>query len=75
MKKKMLVAYIFMLSDAWDKLHSGQKSFSDSNILLRNDLFLKNYVTSEGVVSHNVLYYQQLSIAYSQISFYVTYFE
>jgi hypothetical protein len=26
-------------------------------------LFLKNYVTSEGVVPHNVLYYQQLSNA------------
>ena len=25
--------------------------------------FSKNYVTSEGTVSHNVLYYQQLSIA------------
>ena len=31
---------------------------------------LKNYVTSEGAVSHNVLYYQQLSIAHSQVSFY-----
>ena len=25
-------------------------------------LFLENYVTSEGAVSHNVLYHQQLSI-------------
>ena len=31
-------------------------------------LFLKNYVTSEGVVSHNVLYYQQLSNARYQVS-------
>ena len=32
-----------------------------------NYLFLKNYVTSEGAVSHNVLYklYQQLSIVAS----------
>ena len=37
---------------------SGQKSF---NIRVRNYLFLKNYVTSEGAVSHNVVYYQQLS--------------
>ena len=28
---------------------------------MRNYLFLKIYATSEGVVSHNVLYYQQLS--------------
>ena len=32
-------------------------------ILVRNYFFLKNYVSSEGAVSHNVLYYQQLSIA------------
>ena len=34
-----------------------------------NYLFLKNYATSEGVVSHNVLYYQQLSNARYQVSF------
>ena len=31
---------------------------------------LENYVTSEGTVSHNVLYYQQLSIARYKVSFY-----
>ena len=30
---------------------------------VENYFFLENYVTSEGAVSHNVLYYQQLSIA------------
>ena len=37
-----------------------------------NYLFLKNYVTSERALSHNVLYYmyQQLSIACYQVSFY-----
>ena len=44
----------------------------NSNILVRNFFFLKNYVTSEGVVSHNDLYYQQLSIARYQVSFYAT---
>ena len=39
-------------------------------ILVRNYLFLKIYASSEGVVSHNVLYYQQLSIARYQVSFY-----
>ena len=32
-------------------------------------LFLKNYVTSEGVVSHNVLYDQQLFNARYKVSF------
>ena len=44
---------------------------SNSNILVENYFFLKNYVTSEGAVSHNVLYYQQLSIACYQVSLYV----
>ena len=29
---------------------------------MENYFFLENYVTSETAVSHNVLYYQQLSI-------------
>ena len=33
------------------------------------NIFL-NYVTSEGAVSQNVLYYEQLSIACYQVSFY-----
>ena len=38
---------------------------------MENYFFLKNYVTSEGAVPHNVLYYmyQQLSIARYQVSF------
>ena len=32
--------------------------------------FLKNYVTSEGVVFYSVLYYQQLTIVRYQIHFY-----
>ena len=35
-------------------------------IWVRN--YLKNYITSEGAVSHNVLYYQQLSIAHYQVN-------
>ena len=33
------------------------------DLYLSEKLFLKNYDSSEGAVSHNVLYYQQLSIA------------
>ena len=51
----------------------AKKSFK---IRVRYYLFLKNYVTSEGAVSHNVLYYEQLSIARYQVSFYAnSYFE
>ena len=40
---------------------------------MENHFFLKYYVTSEGAVSHNVLYYQQLSIAcYKVIVFMLT---
>ena len=31
---------------------------------MENYLFLENYVTSEGAVSNNILYYQQLSITH-----------
>ena len=40
------------------------------SVLVKNYFFLKNYVTSEGAVSHNILYYQQVSIARNQVSFY-----
>ena len=62
-------------SDAWIwDLSRGLKF--NSNILVRNYFFLKNYVTSEGAVSHNVLYHQQLSFAQYQVSFYANnYFE
>ena len=39
-------------------------------IWVRNYLFLKRYNTSEGALSHNVLYHQQLTIAYHQVGFY-----
>ena len=46
-------------------------------IFERNYLFVKNYVTSEGVVSHHILDFQhQLSIARYQVSFFANnYFE
>ena len=40
---------------------SAEVSNSVQIILVRNYIFLKSRVTSEGAVSHNVLYYQQLS--------------
>ena len=55
-----------MLSDAWIR-DLGSWGLLDS-ILVRNYVFLKNYVTLEGAVSHNVFFFfffwfQQLSIA------------
>ena len=51
-------------------MHKNNLSWSLFFIWVRNYLFLKNYVTSEGAVSHNVLCYQQLSIAWYQIRCY-----
>ena len=57
-------------------MHNKRLQLKSFIIWVRNYLFLKNYVTSEGAVSHNVLYYQQLSIARYQVSFYANnYFE
>ena len=43
---------------------------------MKNYFFLDNYVTSEGAVSHIVLYYQPLSITHYQMRFYdENYFE
>ena len=43
---------------------------------MENYFFLENYFTSEGAVSHNVLYHQQLPITRYQVRFYANnYFE
>ena len=45
---------------------------------MENYSFLENYVTSQGAISHNVLYYQPLPITHFQVSFYAynyVYFE
>ena len=38
--------------------------------IVENYFFLENYVTSEGAVSHNVLYYQPLPITCIEERFY-----
>ena len=49
---------------------------SNSIKFAENYFFLENYVTSEGGVSHNVLYHQPLPITHYQVKFYVNnYFE
>ena len=51
----------FQVPDFGTSKSDSEVSKSNSNILVRNNFFLKNY-TSEGAVSHNCLYYQQRSI-------------
>ena len=69
-RKITLVTRSCVLSDA---------SFRDLKIqfkLVENYFFLENYVTSEGAVSHNVLYHQPLPITCHQERFYANnYFE
>ena len=44
--------------------------------LVGNYSFLENYVTSEGAVSHNILYHQPLPITRNIVRFYAySYFE
>ena len=65
-RRNTLAALLCVLSDAY-------KRFQAQGMLLfggRNYRFLKKYVSSEGADSHNVLYYQQLSNARYQVSFY-----
>ena len=42
---------------------------------MENYFFHENYVTSEGAVSHNVLYYHQLSVAHYQVRFHANILE
>ena len=42
---------------------------------LKNVFFLENYVTLEGAVYHNVLYYINSSPLRYQVKLYVNYFE
>ena len=55
---------------------SSSKSVVSKLNLWKITYFLKNYVTSEEAVYHNVLYYQPLPITRYQVSFYANnYFE
>ena len=56
MKEKTLLLIYFMCF----QMHSKRLQLKYFIVWLRNNLFLTNYVTSEGAVSHNV---EQLSIA------------
>ena len=57
-EKNALVAQVvcFEMLDFETSKSNPEVSKSNSNILVRNYFFLKNYATSKGAVSHNVLY-------------------
>ena len=60
----------FQMLDFKTSKANSEVSKSNSYVLVRNNFFLEDDVTSEGAVFYNVLYYQQLSVARNQISFY-----
>ena len=64
-EKNTLVGRICVLIDRNKRLLARILLF----VLVRNNIFLKIYATVEGAVSHNVLYYEQLSNARYQVSF------
>ena len=49
---------------------NSEVSKSNSNILVRHNFFFENDVTSEGAISHNIVYYQCFSVDLYQVSFY-----
>ena len=66
----------FQMLDFGTSKSNSEVSKSNSNILVENCFFLDTYGTSNGAVSHYVLYYQQLSITHYQVRFYaINYFE
>ena len=73
MKEKTLLSHevvCFQMLDFESSKSNSEAMKSNSNILVENYFFFKNYVTSGGAVSHNVLCYQYLSIVRYQVNFY-----
>ena len=74
-EKNTLVIRSCVLSDAWFR-DLKFYTLRSQNQLVENYFFLENCSTSEGAVSHNVLYYQPLPITHYQVMFYANnYFE
>ena len=60
----------FQMLDFETSRPQNQNLRSGSEICGKMSSFSKNYVNTEGAISPNVLYYQQLSITRYQVSFY-----
>ena len=68
-RNNIFVTQSCALSDAW--FRDLKFKFWGLEIkFVENYVFLENYVTSEGAVSHSVLYYQPLPITRYQVRFY-----
>ena len=75
MKEKTPLSYKVVCFQMLD-FETSKLILWSQNQICENYFFLENYVTSEGAVPHNVLYYQQLPIARYQVRFYANnYFE
>ena len=74
MKEKIPLSHevvCFQMLDFETSKSNSEVSKSISNNLVEIYFFLENYfLTSEGAVSHNVLYYQHLSITRYQVRYY-----
>ena len=68
-RKNILVTWSCVLSDAWF-WDLGFRIWGLKVKFIEKYFFLEIYFTSEGAVSHNVLYYQPLPITHNQESFY-----
>ena len=75
-EKKTLLSHEVVCFQMVDFKTSSSKSEVSKSEFVGNYFFLENYGTSEGAVSHNVLYHQPLSITRHQERFYANnYFE
>ena len=67
-EKTALIAQVVWLHMLYFET-TAEVSKSIQIIVLVRNYFSQNNVTSGGAVSHNVLYYQQLSVAHYQVIF------
>ena len=75
MKEKTLLSHEVVCFQTLD-LETSKFNYEVSKSNLWKMTSLENYVTLEGAVSHNVLYYQPLPVTRYQVRFYAnTYFE
>ena len=63
------IAPFYLDHSAFEKHPCHTKLCAFRCLISENYFFLENYVTSEGAVSHKVLYYQPLPITCYQVRF------
>ena len=78
MKEKTTLLHEVVCFEMLDFETSNSKSEVSKSNSWKITFLLENYVTSEGAVSHNILYHQQLPVTRYQIRFFMyanNYFE